>query len=912
MDNHTFLGKRCIGITDICDFTDYQGLGHDPLYKRYDSVFSIIKRAISPKYVHFLATPDYSPEEDVIKWYVPEWNETPEPYFSLKGDRKVHYQAIKEDTLKHYRDALQTLSGEDLQVMAGALCYIDDDFIYCCDDKVYVVAWGMTPDKTKHIPKGELVHESPCITKYTLTFDATPHGKLSSKLGEKINLPEGTEIIATDLPEVNSEEGYVFKGWIPNPIGMKVTGDLNFKASYDAVVTPPEPPRVNIPQIPEPPKTATCKFDAGSRGSLKGNSSIIKTLGSRIQPSEIPTVLPMKGYIFKGWDINPANFLVSGDVVFHAMYEEKLPWYKRWWGWFTGKGCLKWILWLLLGILIIMLCSWLFNGCHGCRREINGVAGMEKIVTATGDTVDNNGRICPIQLHDGHLPKEPSIVAPIRDENGSLPPIVREPGVPPVFGNRLFLFLENDNDQIDGFADAFKKAYPGNQYSIIGYDREVKSLLIQIPANERDEIRQTINSKIPNYQFIVFDEEIYELNGHFSTTSTSSPGWHLSAVNAQEGWKITKGSPSVVIAVVDDGIDASHPIFKDRIEKAYNVFTQNNRLSCGEGHGTHTAGVAVGSHQFIGQGAAGIAPDCKLMPVQVFDNGMCPLSALVSGILYAVHNGADVVNVSIGPSFAGLNQLPLDLQEDIARTKFVNVAALWNRVCKLASDRNTILVFAAGNDDIISSIPPENRTSVALTVGAVDQKLYPTDFTNYGPDTDISAPGKEIYSSFPSNRFMSCDGTSMAAPIVSGAIALMKTLKKDLTVKQAYNVLYRTGKDVYGNMPPMLQINLALEAVERGDFSEPARRALRPVPGGVNPDNRGDIPSSWTDIGRMPGSDTDNSAVTIISDLGDRENAAPGVNANSEGDDYEAIRRLIAEYKQKISELEGQLPENKR
>ena len=116
-------------------------------------------------------------------------------------------------------------------------------------------------------------------------------------------------------------------------------------------------------------------------------------------------------------------------------------------------------------------------------------------MTATGDTIDDNGVANPISLHDGKLPDDPSIVAPIRNEDGQIPPIEREPGVPPVIANRLFLFLENENDNVDALAADFKKAYPDNQYSIIGFDRDVKSLLIQIPENERDEIRRTINSK---------------------------------------------------------------------------------------------------------------------------------------------------------------------------------------------------------------------------------------------------------------------------------------------------------------------------------------------------------------------------------------------------------------------------------
>ena len=910
MDNHTFIGKRKVGSTEICDFTDYQGIGRDPLYRRYESVYSIIKKYINPRFAHFLAAPDYSANDDAVNWYIDQWSETPETLNNIQGDRKTKYQSIKEETLRHYQEVINNLSGEELQVMACALRYIDDDFIFCCDDKVFVVAWGMTPDTRKHISKGELVHESPSVTKHKLTFDVGEHGSLSSKLCSHISLPEGTEISSHDIPVVSPANGYNFTGWEPNPLGMIVTSDMSFVATYDKSdippVIPPEPP------TPPRPRNATCHFNAGENGTLNGSSEITKTIGSRLLASDIPNVTPNKGFTFKGWDSNPIDSFVKGNTTFNAVYERNLPWYKKIWLWLTGSGCLKWLLWALLALLLLLLLSWLLKDCRGCTRSINGVVEPDRIVTSAGDTIDNNGVVKPIDLHNDRLPDEQSIVAPIRDENGELPPIEREPGVPPVIANRLFLFLEREDDNVDALASDFKKAYPGEQYQIIGFDRDVKSLLVQIPENERDEIRRTINSRIPNHQFIVFDEEIYELNGHISTTSASSPGWHLSAVKVKEGWKITKGSPTVTVAVVDDGIDASHPMFKDRIVNAYNVYTQDRKLSRGEGHGTHTAGLAVGSLDYQNQGAAGIAPDCMIMPVQVIDNNMCPLSALVSGVMYSVHKGADVVNISIGPSFQGLNQLPIELQNQIAQTQFKNVEKLWNRVCKIAANKKTILVFAAGNDDILSSIPPENRSTVAITVGAVDQKLYPTDFTNYGPCTDISAPGKEIYSSFPIKDFRSCDGTSMAAPIVSGTVALMKSLKKDLSVEQARNVLYKTGCDVYGNMPPMVQVNLALDAVKRGDFSAPTTRDLRPVPEASIDAFNGVPPASWIDRSTPISEiiiDTPGNTSPIVSP-DDGNNLTQPVTENE--CDYEAIRRLITIYKQKISELEGQLPENKK
>lgn len=801
MDKHTFIGKRKVGFTDICDFTDFQGIGHDPLYKRYESVNSIVRKNISPLYAHFLAAPHYSADDDVINWYVDDWKDVPVPFSSLSGEKKARYSRIKDETIDHYRNTLQTLSGEELQVMACALRYIDDNFIFCADDKVYLLAWGMTPDTRKHISVGELVHAAP-------DFEPDPEPEPEPPLPEK------------ELP--------------PAP-----------------PVTPPEPP--------------------------------------------VPPVVP--------------------PIVPPALPPEKKKGFPAW---------LKWLLWGLLGILLLLLILFILSKCTGCHRAVNGVVPLPSVVLPDGDSIDNNGVVTPVEIHDGRLPDEEVIVAPIRDENGALPPIVRDPGVPPVFGNRLFLFLENEDDSVDALADDFKKAYPGSQYAIIGFDRDVKSLVIQIPENERDHIRKTINSKIPNHKFIVFDEEIYELNARSISDKSVDPGWHLKAVKAPQGWNITRGNPSVKIAVVDDGIQADHPIFKNRIVDAYNVFTQNNHLSYGEGHGTHTAGLAAGSTEYMNKGAAGIAPECMLMPIQVIDNGQCPLSALVSGIMYAIHKGADVVNISIGPSFSGLNQLPPVMQSEIARTQFKNVEMLWRRVCNLAAKKNVILVFAAGNDDIYSSIPPENRTKVAITVGAVDKKLYPTEFTNYGPCTDISAPGNDIYSSFPKSKFTSADGTSMAAPIVTGAIALMKSLNKNLTVEQARNVLYRTGTKVYGYMPPMLQINLALEAVKKGDYSAPPAREYSPVPESAVGGFQGTPPASWTDGGSVvvtdpgvgsvvgPANPEDGRAgqtapVTPVNPGVDQGSPRPSTESN-----YDEIRKMIEMYKKKIVELEGQLPENQK
>lgn len=958
MPGAIFYNKKLLGQVDETDFVDQQGIGDDPLYNRFKSVEAVVKGHIAPQYQSFLSCPYY--EDGDIYWYGDSWNEKPRVLSELSGSDRDRYARIKEETVKHYHEAMKGLSGLEYQMMYGALKHINDDFIYCYDDKVVMVAWGMCPDPHKHSSNGSFFRQATYLDKKKITFDLGSHGSIDTSKSERyqpcINREKGDRLSAADIPVVKAKDGYEFVGWKPEPIGYEVSDDFVFHAKYNKLPDPkPEPPvtppandtvwvtfhtgeggmldgdtSIEVPKgytldeidIPETvanegfrfskwspsinmpinndttftaefvPNVAHCIFDAGEHGTIEGNSNIEKPLGASLLDNEIPKVLPHKGYKFTGWSLSPLAAL-TGDRVCVAQYEEDLPWYKRWWLWltglFAGKGCLKWLLWLLFAILLIMLLSWLFRSCG--HRAVNGVVPIDTVEAPGGNYIDDNGYTRPITDGSGTLPDGDRVVAPVMGEGGTLPPIVEQPGMPNVMANRLFLFMENENDDVEALAKDFKKAYPGDQYSIIGCDKEVKLLVIQIPEAERDQIRQTINSRIPNHKFIVFDEEVYEIHG-FVSQSTEDIGWHLDAIHLKQGWTITQGSPNVKVAIIDDGIQAEHPMFKGRIVDAYNVFTQNNSLSTGVGHGTHTAGLAVGSSDFYNKGASGVAPNCKLMPIQVFDNKMCPLSAIVAGVMYAVHHDADVVNISIGPSFPGLNVLPVEQQGEIAQTQFQNVAALWARVCKLAAKKNTILVFAAGNDDILTSIPPENRNESSIVVTSVDKRMYPTVFTNYGPCSDVSAPGKSIYSSFPNNDFQSCDGTSMSAPIVTGTIALMKSLKKDITVVQARNVLFSTGADVFGWIPPMVLVDKALEATKSGNFERITREG-RSVPDGVD---------VHLHSGKVP---VDGDRIVEITTP--TTNPIPNPQ-QGEDTDYDAIRRKIAEYKKKIEELEKLLP----
>lgn len=895
MPGATFYNKRLLGHVDDSDFTDYQGIGSDPLYKRYRSVESVVKNNVPHEYQSFLSCPYY--EDGNIYWYVDEWNEVPQNLAELSGAEKDRYLQIKDETIGHYRTVLSKLKAEDYVLLNGALKFISDEFIYCYDNKVVLIAWGMRPDEGKHIIDGKWFKPTARLEKKKLTFDLGPHGKLDTTIEgvpylSVINRENGYRMTSRDIPVIIADEGYEFIGWSPDPIGYEVSEDFTFVAKYNKIQVPPPyeekvkitfsagvngtlngvstlevlkgyvlnasdipvvlpnngfsftkwNPAINLPIYSDTLFVAEysrdfvkCNFDAGEHGILQGMPELTKPLGLSLLSSEIPTVKPKKGYRFVGWDVNPMAMLTA-DRLCTAQYEKVLPWYKRFWLWFTGlfagKGCLKWLLWLLLFILFCWLLLWLLKGCASSGDvDRNGNAVLpddsadriEQVTGPDGEICDDNGRIGGIVGDDGRLPDK-GVISPIVGEDGSIPPVVSNPGAPDVIGNRLNIYFENENADLNKWAQDFKRIYPSEDYQIIGYDPNVRMIQIQIPAEQRKRVREELPNKITDQEFFVVDESIMVLHGNESPSSDNAQkGWHLKATHVKEAWNITKGDSNIVIAIVDDGIDVKHEMFKGRFHKAYNVFTQNRMLSAGKGHGTHVAALAAGSADFYEQGAAGVAPNCKIMPIQVFDNGMCTFSSLASGIMYAIHNGADVVNISVGPSFQGLDQLPIDEQISVANQYFKNEERVYNHIIATANKKGVVLVFAAGNDNIVTAILPECRSVTStVNVAACTSKYKSSDFTNYSLGTNVSAPGVSIYSAYPSNSFKMFDGTSMAAPIISGTIALMKTIKNDITVKQSIAVIQSTGRELDKHIPPMVYIDKALEAVKNGNIpSEP-------------------------------------------------------------------------------------------
>ncbi|GHU77713.1 hypothetical protein FACS189414_5040 [Bacteroidia bacterium] len=154
------------------------------------------------------------------------------------------------------------------------------------------------------------------------------------------------------------------------------------------------------------------------------------------------------------------------------------------------------------------------------------------------------------------------------------------------------------------------------------------------------------------------------------------------------------------------------------------------------------------------------------------------------------------------------------------RNHFKEEERLWREIMRIAASHNSTIVVAAGNDNVLAGIDAMQRPELFVTVSAVDKNnrsFGKADFSNYGQFSTVSAPGVGIYSSVGKNDYATMDGTSMAAPIVTGAIALMKSLNDSLTTKQIICILQSTGLPTQGNIGKLIQLDKALQVVKSGE-----------------------------------------------------------------------------------------------
>jgi thermitase len=247
--------------------------------------------------------------------------------------------------------------------------------------------------------------------------------------------------------------------------------------------------------------------------------------------------------------------------------------------------------------------------------------------------------------------------------------------------------------------------------------------------------------------------------------------WHLPQIFGPEGWDISVGSTSVPIAIIDSGVDPTHPdLFQIQ---GYNFLSGNMDTHDVLGHGTSVAGTAAALGN-SGAGVSGVTWTNPIMPlVTVTSSNTGTISDTSSAIMYAADHGARVINISLG--WTGYT---------LTMESAVNYA--WNK--------GLVIVASAGNYGSNSPIYPAALNNV-VSVSATDSADNLASWSTYGPTVGVAAPGVAIYTTANGGGYHSVSGTSFSAPIVSGLAALILSVNPNFTNKQVVDMIRNNADD---------------------------------------------------------------------------------------------------------------------
>lgn len=287
-------------------------------------------------------------------------------------------------------------------------------------------------------------------------------------------------------------------------------------------------------------------------------------------------------------------------------------------------------------------------------------------------------------------------------------------------------------------------------------------------------------------------------------TGRNSGGWFSRGkagedINAEGVWKLTRGVKEVKVAVIDTGVDYKHDDLRANMwvntaeqngvegvdddgngyvddVHGYDFANKDGDPMDGQGHGTHCAGVIGALHNR--SGTRGVMNDVKIIAIKFLsDSGRGETEDAISSIEYAIKVGANVMSNSWGGG--AFSQALLD-------------------AIVAANDAGIVFVAAAGNsradNDKRDTYPANYEVDNVISVGAMDGSGKKSSFSNYGKKTvHIFAPGSNIMSTMPNNRYAKQSGTSMAAPFVSGAMGLLLSSSPNMTPLEARQQLEATA-----------------------------------------------------------------------------------------------------------------------
>jgi len=281
---------------------------------------------------------------------------------------------------------------------------------------------------------------------------------------------------------------------------------------------------------------------------------------------------------------------------------------------------------------------------------------------------------------------------------------------------------------------------------------EIKYQYHTIPAIAVSLPEQAINAlkNNPNVAYVEQDAEVYITKRPVPPVvqpSESLP-WGVDRVDAELAHYAYYTGSGVKVAVIDTGIDYTHPDLAANYQGGYDFVNDDSYPMDDNGHGTHVAGTIAASDNDIG--VIGVAPNADLYALKALNKrGSGYVSDIDAAIDWAIKNNMDIISMSLGGGYSKSQEA----------------------LCQKAYEAGIVIVAAAGNE-AGAVIYPAAYSSV-IAVSATDSSNKIAYFSNFGPQVELAAPGVNIYSTYPGGKYTTLSGTSMATPHVTGTVALL-------------------------------------------------------------------------------------------------------------------------------------------